>query len=125
MKKSYPKRRSYERTKVQGRGVGGRTEAADRSVSAVPPRAWPSVSRAAIEVVAERDDRDTDHRRDPFAAVVRPRQRPRHHAQPEAADRDQHNISMAEPALDERDPREAHSATQPPHGEIGREEGGE
>src|SRR3546814_4805215 len=71
--------RSSTLTTVQCRLFGGRPQAADRSVSAVPPRAWPSVSRAAIEVVAQRDHRDADHRRDHFAAVVRPRQRSEEH----------------------------------------------
>src|SRR3546814_6976957 len=105
--------RSSTLTTVQCRLFGGRPQAADRSGSAVPPRAWPSVSRAAIEVVAERDDRDTDHRRDHFAAVVRPRQRARHHAEPEAADRERHHIAMAEHARDERDQREADRDDQP------------
>src|SRR3546814_17178881 len=60
-----------------------------------------------------RDDRDTDHRRDHFAAGVRPRQRPRHHAEPEAADRERHHIAMAEHARDERDQREADRDDQP------------
>src|SRR3546814_11802156 len=94
--------RSSTLTTVQCRLFGGRPQAADRSVSAVRPRAWPSVSRAAIEVVAERDDRDTDHRRDHFDAVVRPRQRARPHPEPDAADRDSPQIDMAEPPRDRK-----------------------
>src|SRR3546814_20039903 len=105
--------RSSTLTTVQCRLFGGRPQAADRSGSAVPPRAWPSVSRAAIEVVAERDDRDTDHRRDHLAAVVRPRQRARHHAQPEAAGRERDHLAMAAHARTERAPREAARDAQP------------
>lgn len=64
------------------------------------------MARAAVEIVAERDDRDADHRRQHFAAVVRSRQRARHHAEPEAANAEGHHITVAEYAGNQRHQRE-------------------
>ena len=69
----------------------GSPQVADRSIPV--PR---SVPRAAVEIVAECDNGDADHRRQHFAAVMRPRQGARHHAQSETAHREGHHIAVAE-----------------------------
>src|SRR3712207_1225718 len=69
-----------------------------------------SNDRAAVEIVAERQDRDSDDRVEHFIAVVRHGERAGHDAEAEASDRGRHHETMLNDAASE-------SGNAEPHGE--------
>lgn len=66
-----------------------------------------SDNRAAIEIVAQGEDCDTEHRVDDLPAIMRNAERPGHHAKAEPANRSRHHKTMFNHAPTQSDNAEA------------------